>query len=59
MKYALEHLLDYSNLRIFGYPAYYHVSEGKLNATAKKGIFLGYDDGVKGYNIEFVLLILN
>lgn len=42
---------DYSNLRIFGYPAYYHVSEGKLEPRAKKDLFMGYGSGVKGYRI--------
>ncbi|KAL6187297.1 hypothetical protein ACLB2K_038697 [Fragaria x ananassa] len=39
---------DYSNLRVFGCTAYYHVSEGKLEPRAKKGVFVGYGDGVKG-----------
>ena len=42
---------DYSKLRVFRCPTYYHVSEGKLDPRAKKGIFLGYGDGVKGYRI--------
>ncbi|GJW92213.1 transposable element [Tanacetum coccineum] len=42
---------DYSKLRVFGCPAYYHVSDGKLNPRANKGIFMGYGDGVKGYRI--------
>ena len=41
----------YSNLKAFGCTAYYHVSEGKLEPRAKKGVFLGYGDGVKGYRI--------
>ena len=40
---------DYEKLRIFGCTTYYHVSEGKLEARAKKEIFLGYASGVKGY----------
>ncbi|GJW20938.1 retrovirus-related pol polyprotein from transposon TNT 1-94 [Tanacetum coccineum] len=43
--------VDYSKLRVFGCPAYYHVSDGKLNPRANKGIFMGYGDGVKGYRI--------
>ena len=43
--------VDYSNLRIFGYPAYAHVNEGKLEPRAKKCIFLGYGVGVKGYHL--------
>lgn len=42
---------DYERLRIFGCTAYYHVSEGKLDARAKKAIFLGYARGVKGYRL--------
>ncbi|KAL5768311.1 hypothetical protein ACOSQ2_015094 [Xanthoceras sorbifolium] len=42
---------DYSNLRIFGCPAYMHVSEGKLEPRAKKCIFLDYASGVKGYRL--------
>ena len=42
---------DYTNLRIFGCTAYYHVNEGKLEPRAKKGVFVGYGDGVKGFRI--------
>ncbi|KAJ4715506.1 Retrovirus-related Pol polyprotein from transposon TNT 1-94 [Melia azedarach] len=42
---------DYSNLRAFGCTVYYHVNEGKLEPRAKKGAFVGYGDGVKGYRI--------
>ena len=42
---------DYSNLKAFGCTAYYHVSEGKLEPRAKKGVFVGYGDGVKGFRI--------
>ncbi|GKF91418.1 retrovirus-related pol polyprotein from transposon TNT 1-94 [Tanacetum coccineum] len=42
---------DYSKLRTFRWPAYYHVSEGKLDPRGEKGIFMKYDDGVKGYRI--------
>ncbi|GJT67395.1 retrovirus-related pol polyprotein from transposon TNT 1-94 [Tanacetum coccineum] len=42
---------DYLKLYVFGCLAYYHVSEGKLDPRGKKGIFIGYDDGVKGYQI--------
>ena len=42
---------DYSNLKFFGCPVYYHINEGKLEPRAKKGVFLGYGDGVKGYRI--------
>ncbi|GJT43737.1 retrovirus-related pol polyprotein from transposon TNT 1-94 [Tanacetum coccineum] len=44
-------LVDYSKLCVFRCPIYYHVSEGKLDPSGKKGIFIGYGDGVKGYRI--------
>lgn len=44
-------LADYSNLRIFGCPAYAYVNHGKLEPRAKKCIFLGYTFGVKGYRL--------
>ena len=43
--------VDYSNLRVFGSPAYIHVSEGKLEPRARKCIFMGYGLGVKGYKV--------
>ncbi|GMP53679.1 hypothetical protein CsSME_00019075 [Camellia sinensis var. sinensis] len=42
---------DYDQLRIFGCPAYFHVTESKLDPRAKKAIFLGFGDGVKGYRL--------
>ncbi|KAJ9547247.1 hypothetical protein OSB04_019790 [Centaurea solstitialis] len=42
---------DYTGLRVFGCPSYYHVSEGKLEPRSKKGLFMGYGDDVKGYRI--------
>ncbi|KAH9750670.1 hypothetical protein KPL71_013960 [Citrus sinensis] len=41
----------FENLRIFGCPAYVHINQGKLNAKALKGFFVGYPDGVKGYRV--------
>lgn len=38
-------------LRRFGCVAYIHTDDGKLNPRAKKGIFVGYPTGVKGYKI--------
>ncbi|GJU24241.1 reverse transcriptase domain-containing protein [Tanacetum coccineum] len=38
---------DYSKLRVFGCPVYYHVSEGVLDLGGEKGIFMGYGDGVE------------
>ncbi|KAL6333048.1 hypothetical protein AAG906_022717 [Vitis piasezkii] len=42
---------NYSGLKIFGCPAYAHVSDGKLEPRAMKCIFLGYAIGVKGYRL--------
>ena len=42
---------NYSNLRVFGCNAYYHVNEGKLAPRSRKGMFMGYGDKVKGYRI--------
>jgi hypothetical protein len=42
---------NYSKLRIFGCPTYYHVNDGKLEPRAKKGIFVGYGIRVKYYKI--------
>ncbi|CAA7393768.1 unnamed protein product [Spirodela intermedia] len=50
-KVWLSNLPDYSNLKIFGYPAYVHVNDGKLEPRAKKCIFFGYASGVKGYKL--------
>ena len=40
----------YSDLKIFGCPAYAHVDNGKLEPRSVKCIFLGYKFGLKGYN---------
>ncbi|KAK3040107.1 hypothetical protein RJ639_027833 [Escallonia herrerae] len=42
---------NYENLRIFGYPTYTRVNDGKLEPRAKKCIFLGYATEVKGYRL--------
>jgi len=44
-------LTEYSNLRVFGCPAYVHVNKGKLEARANKGVFVGYPMNVKGYKV--------
>ncbi|KAF3668075.1 hypothetical protein FXO37_09705 [Capsicum annuum] len=44
-------LANYSDLKVFGCPAYIHVNDGKLEPRAKKCIFLGYASGVKGYRL--------
>ena len=42
---------NYSDLKIFGCPAYAHVDNGKLEPRSIKCIFLGYKAGVKGYKL--------
>lgn len=42
---------EYDHIRRFGCLVYYHVDQGKLKPRAKKGVFLGYPQGVKGYRI--------
>ena len=42
---------SFSNLKIIGCVAYYHVSEGKLDPRAKIGCFVGYGDSVKWFKI--------
>jgi hypothetical protein len=43
--------IDYSNLKVFGCPAYFYVNEAKLEPRAKKYIFVGYPMNVKGYKL--------
>ncbi|KAG8498899.1 hypothetical protein CXB51_005256 [Gossypium anomalum] len=42
---------NYSDLKIFGCPAYAHVDNGKLEPRSIKCVFLGYKAGVKGYKL--------
>ncbi|TXG46509.1 hypothetical protein EZV62_027989 [Acer yangbiense] len=42
---------DYDQLHIFGCPAYFHVTESKLDPRAKKAIFVGFSEGVKGFRL--------
>lgn len=42
---------EYDHMRRFGCLVYYHVNQGKLKPRAKKGVFMGYPQGVKGYRI--------
>ena len=42
---------SYEHLRVFGCPSYVYVRQGKLDARAVKGVFVGYPDGVKGYKV--------
>ncbi|KAH9733955.1 Integrase catalytic domain-containing protein [Citrus sinensis] len=46
-----KHAQDYDSLRIFGCPAYYNVKDGKLDSRARKAIFVGFKDGVKGFKL--------
>jgi hypothetical protein len=43
-----------THLKVFGYEAYVHVpkeNKSKLDKKAEKCIFIGYKDGIKGYNL--------
>lgn len=40
-----------SSLKRSGCIAYIHSTEGKLDPRAKKGVFVGYPEGVKGYKV--------
>ena len=42
---------NYSHLRVFGCPSYFHVNDGKLELRAKKAIFLGYAIGGEGIQV--------
>ncbi|KAG8501190.1 hypothetical protein CXB51_003298 [Gossypium anomalum] len=42
---------NYSDLKIFGCPAYAHVDNGKLEPRSIKCVFLSYKAGVKGYKL--------
>ena len=42
---------DYNLLRVLGCPAYYRIKEDKLDPRVKKGVFVGFKKGVKGYKI--------
>nr|GEW56011.1 retrotransposon protein, putative, Ty1-copia subclass [Tanacetum cinerariifolium] len=45
------HPSDYGMLRIFGYVAYPHDKQGKLEPRAVKCVLFGYPEGVKGYRL--------
>ena len=47
---------NYMDLRIFGCVAYAHVKQDKLQPRAKRCIFLGYPEGVKGYMLWCIVL---
>ena len=42
---------QFGHLKKFGCVCYHHSDEGKLQPRAKKGIFIGYPTGVKGYKV--------
>ncbi|XP_030477893.1 uncharacterized protein LOC115694931 [Cannabis sativa] len=42
---------DLSNLRVFGYASYAQQSVGKLEPRAIERMFLGYQEGTKGYRL--------
>lgn len=44
-------LAGYQRLRVFGCRAFAHIRQGKLEPRALRCIFLGYQDGVKGYRL--------
>jgi len=44
---------SYINIRVFRYFAYAHMNDSKLELKARKYIFLGYADGVKGYRFWY------
>ena len=46
--------VDYSDLRVFGCPAYVHIpneERSKLDVKSGQCIFLGYQKGVKGFRL--------
>jgi len=43
-----------SGLKRFGCIVYVHSQEGKLDPRAKKGVFLGYPQGVKGFRVWMI-----
>ena len=42
---------NYDMLKLFDYPAYYHVSDGKLEPRVRKAVFLGFKRGVTCYKL--------
>lgn len=43
--------LNLNYLRVFGCEAYVHQSEGKLEPRSMKCVFVGYQEGIKGYRL--------
>ncbi|KAL5544596.1 hypothetical protein UlMin_008380 [Ulmus minor] len=48
-----SHPPKFDNLRVFGCVTYAHQKQGKLDARAKKCMFIGYPEGVKGYKLWY------
>ena len=42
---------DYDKLHVFECPAYYHVTDSKLDIRAKKAKFMGFSKCVNGYRL--------
>lgn len=38
-------------MRLFDYPTYTHIKEGKLEPRSLSSVFLGYPNGIKGYKL--------
>ena len=49
--WSRNHAQDYDSLRIFEYPAYYHIKDSKLDPHARKVIFVRFKGGVKGFKL--------
>ncbi|GJT56509.1 retrovirus-related pol polyprotein from transposon TNT 1-94 [Tanacetum coccineum] len=47
----IRQMLDYDSLHVFGFAAYYHVKESKLDPRAKKALFMRITSGIKGYRL--------
>ncbi|GKA49135.1 hypothetical protein Tco_0742093, partial [Tanacetum coccineum] len=43
--------LDYDSLHVFGFIAYYHVKESKLDLREKKALCMGITPEIKGYHL--------
>ena len=42
---------EYSHLKVFGCSTYAYIKQDKLQPRAKKCVFLGYPEGIKGYRL--------
>lgn len=45
---------NFKNIKVFGCVAYAYISQGKLEPRARKCMFVGYPDGVKGYKLWYL-----